>query len=103
MAMPKPAMVTQKVRQAWPAMTPLNSTSCTPMAQGLGNRYSGMLKAEQMICHSRMVATSRIQGTSAHGFLCAWDEALSLFLLLDGRACFFAGRRCGRAARARCR
>ena len=28
MAMPKPAMVTQKVRQAWPAMTPLNSTSC---------------------------------------------------------------------------
>ena len=41
MAMPKPAMVTQKVRQAWPAMTPLNSTSCTPMAQGLGTGIQG--------------------------------------------------------------
>lgn len=71
MAMPKPAMVTQKVRQAWPAMTPPNSTSWVAMAQGLGKMNSETLKAEQMICHSRMVAVSSSQGDQRSTvFLC---------------------------------
>ena len=60
MAMPKPAIVTQKVRQACPAMMPLNSQNWVQMRHGLGKMNSETLKAEQMICHSNTTQTSKI-------------------------------------------
>ena len=52
-------------------MTPPNSTSWVPMAQGLGKMNSDTLKAEQMICHSSTMATRRIQGDQRSAvFLC---------------------------------
>ena len=62
MAMPKPTIVTQKVRQAWPAMRPRYSMNWFQMRAGLGKMNSETLKAEQMICHSAITATSSSQG-----------------------------------------
>ncbi len=62
MAMPKPTIVTQKVRQAWPRMVQRCSQVCSTMRQGLGKMNSLTLKAVQMSCHSTSVATSRISG-----------------------------------------
>jgi hypothetical protein len=62
MAMPNPAMVTQKVRQAWAAMMPLNSTNWVQIRQGLGKMNSDTSNVEHRICHIAMMRTSRIQG-----------------------------------------
>src|SRR5574343_948923 len=72
MAMPKPAMVTQKVRQAWPAITSLNSMNCCQMREGLGNTNSETWKARHSTSQMTSVMTSRIQG----------DQRSSVFLFM---------------------
>ena len=62
MAMPKPTIVTQKVRQAWPRMVQRCSQVCSTMRHGLGKMNSLTLKTLQISCHSTSVATSRISG-----------------------------------------
>src|SRR5574343_1059794 len=72
MAMPKPAMVTQKVRQAWPAITSFNSMNCCQMREGLGNTNSETWKARHSTSQMTSVMTSRIQG----------DQRSSVFLFM---------------------
>src|SRR5574343_1194049 len=73
MAMPKPAIVTQRVRQVWPAITSLNSTNCCQMREGLGKTNSETEKARQRTSHMTRVLTSRIQG----------DQRSSVFLFMS--------------------
>ena len=59
------------------------------MAQGLGKMNSDTLKAEQMICHSKMVAVSSSQGDQrstvflcmgVSGLIAGWGRLLCLHL-----------------------
>ena len=59
---PNPTMVTQKVRQAWPAMTSRYSTICSQMRRGEGNTNSDTLKSEHVACQMTKVVTSKPQG-----------------------------------------
>ena len=93
---PKPAIVTQKVRQAWPAIVAACSFMAEMIAAGLGKMNSDTPNAEHSTCHSTSTATSRIHG-----------DQRSIVLLFIARSpsgwrpvC--ASRRCGRAAHARC-
>ena len=60
--MPKPTIVTQNVRQAWPAIVPRNSQSCAAIREGLGKMNSETAKPRQMPSQSSSVAISSSQG-----------------------------------------
>ena len=53
MAMPKPTIVTQKVRHAWPRMIQRNSIVCSTMRHGLGkmNSLTSNTRADQLPQH----------------------------------------------------
>ena len=55
-------MVTQKVRQAWPRITSLNSTVCSQMREGLGKMNSETWKPLQITSQITMIATSSKKG-----------------------------------------
>src|SRR5438874_8489430 len=97
-AMPKPAIVTQKVRHAWPVMIALNSQNCVQMRHGLGKMNSDTPKPEQMICHSTITATSSSQGDQRS--ICFLFFMLSCQLSLGdhgGRLCSRQGGASNRA------
>jgi len=75
MATPKPAMVTQKVRQAWPAITAWYSMKSRKISQGLGKMNSETSKAAQTTCHSTTTISSSTQGDQRSSSL-----LLSLFI-----------------------
>src|SRR5512139_2774147 len=61
-AMPKPTIVTQKVRHAWPRMVVRCSQNCSAMRTGLGKMNSLTLNRLHTPCHTTSVASIRISG-----------------------------------------
>src|SRR5690606_25787888 len=84
MARPKPAMVTQKVRQAWPMMVTLCSSVCSQMREGLGKMNSETPKPEVMTSQITMIPISSSSGEKRSMFL--RRLAFMVCSLLDGRA-----------------
>ena len=104
MAMPKPTMVTQKVRQAWPAITSLNSQNCVQIRHGLGKRNSDTLNAEHSTCHNTSTAVSSSHGDQISICFLFIAKALSGDLFIEALLHQLgAWHQCGRATRARCR
>ena len=60
--MPKPTIVTQNVRQAWPAIVPRNSQSCEAIRDGAGKMNSETLKPRQISSQSSRMTASTSQG-----------------------------------------
>jgi hypothetical protein len=96
MDMPKPAIVTQKVRQAcWAINVAVLDHLFTDAIAGLGKMNSLTAKTEHTACQSATTASS-----SAHG---AQRSMVRAFIAWPRWWVRPEPHRCGRAARARCR